>query len=481
MADTSSRSVTVNFVWRLLERFGAQGVSLIVSIILARLLDPEVYGTIALVTVFTTILQVFVDSGLGNALIQKKTVDDIDYSSVFYFNVAFGLLLYGLMFVSAPLISSFYNVPELVPVIRVLSLIVVVSSVKNIQHAFVARNMLFKRFFWATLGGTIFAGVLGVIMAYYGLGVWALVAVNLVNMVIDTIILWITVGWRPRRLFSWERLKTLLSFGWKLLFARLVETVYAECRSLIIGKMYTSSDLAFFNRGKQYPTMLVTNIDYSITSVLFPVMSSIQDDKEKCKALVRRAVSLNTYIIAPTMMGLAVCAEPLVRIVLTEKWLPCVPFLRIFCLTLAFLTFNTANMNSYRSLGRSDVYLKVELIRKTVGILVLIATMWFGVMWIALGEIIVTFLSMIITAQPNKKFLNYGFGEQLKDVLPSLFLTACMGIIVYPISKLHISDIWILLMQVVAGISVYVLGSILMKLDTFKYMLGLLKNLKRKH
>ena len=325
MADTSAKSVSRNFAWKLFERIGAQGISLIVSIILARLLEPSVYGTIALVTVFTTILQVFVDGGFASALIQKKEVDDIDYSSVFYFNLVFGLALFTIMYLLAPIIADFYKTPDLIPVIRVLSSIVIISSVKNVQHAYVARNLLFKRFFWATLGGTIIAGVISVLMAYNGYGVWALVASILINMFIDTVILWITVGWKPKLVFSLNRLRSLISFGWKLLIARLIETIYSESRSLIIGKLYSSSDLAFFNRGKQYPNLIVNNVDYSISSVLFPVMSSYQDDKDKCKSIVRRAITLNTYIVAPAMMGFAVCAEQFVRIVLTEKWLPCVP------------------------------------------------------------------------------------------------------------------------------------------------------------
>lgn len=470
MNEISGRKFTTNLIWRLLERFGAQGISFIVSIILARILDPGVYGTIALVTVFTSLLQVFVDSGLGNALIQKKEVDDIDYSSVFYFNVAFGLILYFIMFLAAPFIAKFYRLPELTPVIRVLSLTVVVSSVKNIQQAYVAKNMLFKRFFWSTIGGTVVAAIIGIIMAYNDCGVWSLVALNLINLCIDTTILWITVKWKPKLLFSWERLKGLLSFGWKLLVARMIETFYSECRSLIIGRVYSSEDLAYFNRGKQYPNLLVTNIDYSLTSVLFPVMSAAQDDKEKCKSIVRRAITTNIYIIAPLMMGMTVCAEPIVRLILTDKWLPCVPYLRIFCFTLAFMTFNTANMNSYRSLGRSDLYLKIELIRKAFGIGVLVVTMKFGVMWIAYGEIIATLISMLVTAVPNKKFIGYGFFEQLRDVIPSLILATAMGACVYPISMIGLGDGATLFIQIGVGIVVYLVGSIVFKFEPFIYL-----------
>ena len=257
----SSNSTIYNFIWRFAERCGAQLVSFIVSIVLARILVPEDYGTIALVTVFTAILQVFVDSGLGTALIQKKEADDLDFSSVFYFNLVVCVILYIGMFVASPYIAAFYGDDTLTPIIRVLSLTIIISGVKGIQQAYVSRNMLFKRFFFSTIGGTIFSAILGIGMAYAGFGVWALVVQQLSNTAIDTLILWITVKWRPKKLFSWSRLKVLLSFGWKLLVSSLLDTGYNNLRNLIIGKMYSSADLAFYNQGDKFPKVIVTNIN----------------------------------------------------------------------------------------------------------------------------------------------------------------------------------------------------------------------------
>ncbi|MBR3739242.1 MAG: lipopolysaccharide biosynthesis protein, partial [Clostridia bacterium] len=253
MKRNSNSTVFTSLLWRFAERIGAQGVSFIVSIVLARILDPELYGTIALVTVFTAILNVFVDSGLGSALIQKKDADDLDFSSVFYFNVTACCALYLLIFLAAPLIAAFYKDSTMTPIVRVLSLMLVISGVKNILQAYVSRTMQFKRFFFATLGGTIGAAVIGIYMAYRGYGVWALVAQQIFNAAVDTLILWITVKWRPKKMFSWERLKGLLAYGWKLLVSALLDTVYNELRQLIIGKKYTSADLAFYNRGRQFP------------------------------------------------------------------------------------------------------------------------------------------------------------------------------------------------------------------------------------
>ena len=328
MSNQIDNKTTIkNFIWRFAERCGAQGVSFIVSIVLARLLEPSVYGTIALVTVFTTILQVFVDSGLGTALIQKKDADDLDFSSVFYFNFTVCLVLYFGMFVSAPYIAKFYGDETLVPVIKVISLTLVIAGVKNIQQAYVSRNMLFKRFFFSTIGGTIASAFVGIFMAYIGMGVWALVAQQLSNATIDTIILWVTVKWKPKRMFSWKRLKELLSYGWKLLVSALLETVYNNLRNLVIGKLYSSADLAYYNQGDKFPKLIVTNINTSIDSVLLPTMASAQDDSARVKNMTRRAIKTSTYIMAPLMIGLAFCANTIVELVLTEKWLPCVPFL----------------------------------------------------------------------------------------------------------------------------------------------------------
>ena len=389
-------SVISNFIWRFAERCGAQIVTFIVSIVLARILAPEEYGTIALVTVFTTILQVFVDSGLGTALIQKKNADDLDFSSVFYFNLFMCLVLYLAMFLAAPYIARFYDDISLIPIIRVISLTIVVSGVKGIQQAYVSRNMLFKRFFFSTIGGTLFSAVLGIIMAYAHFGVWALVAQQLSNPIIDTLILWVTVRWRPQLMFSWKRLTKLLSFGSKLLASSLLDTIYSNLRNLIIGKIYSSSDLAFYNQGDKFPKVIVTNINSSIDSVLLPSMSSVQDNHEKVKSMTRRAIKTSTYIMAPLMMGLAFCATPIVQLVLTDKWLPCVPFLQVFCITYMFWPVHTANLNAINAMGRSDWFLRLEIVKKIVGLIILLSTMWFGVVAMAYSLLLSSVLSQIV-------------------------------------------------------------------------------------
>jgi len=467
-------------IWRFLERCGAQGVTFLVSVVLARLLDPSVFGTVALVTVFTAILQVFVDSGMGNALIQKKDADDLDFSSVFYFNLSACILLYVCMFFAAPLIASFYNMPELTPVVRVLSLTLIISGVKNVQQAYVSRNLLFKKFFFATLGGTIGAAVIGIWMAWRGYGVWALVAQHLFNATLDTIILWVTVKWRPKRAFSLERLKGLFSYGWKLLVSALLDTGYNNLRSLIIGKLYTSADLAFFNRGKQFPNLIVTNINTSIDSVLLPTMSKEQDNKDRVRDMTRRAIKTSTFIMMPLMMGLAVCAEPLIRIVLTDKWLPSAFFLRVFCFNYAFYPIHTANLNAIKAMGRSDLFLKLEVIKKIVSIAALVSTMFISVEAMVLALPVTSVLGQIINSWPNRTLLEYSYKAQLLDMLPQIGLSVVMGGVIFLIQFLRLSDIATLLTQVPLGALIYIAGSKLLHVDSYEYVKGLIRSFTKR-
>ena len=466
--------VIKNFIWRFAERCGAQIVLFIVSIVLARILMPEDYGTIALVTVFTNILQVFVDSGLGTALIQKRDADDLDFSSVFFFNFVVCIIIYLGLFIVAPFIAHFYGNDGLISIIRVIGLTIVVSGVKGIQQSYVSRNMIFKKFFFSTLGGTIISAILGIAMAYAGAGVWALVVQQLSNTIIDTVILWITVKWRPKLQFSWNRLKGLLNYGWKLLVSELLGTVYNNLRSLIIGKIYTSSDLAYYNQGDKFPNVIVSNVNVSIDSVLLPTISSVQDDRNRVKEMTRRAMKTSVYIMAPLMMGLAFCATPIVRLVLTDKWLPCVPFLQVFCITYMFFPIHTANLNAIKALGRSDLFLKLEIAKKIVGLIVLFATMNISVMAMAYSLLIVSVLGQIINSWPNRKLLNYGYMEQLKDILPGIIIAVCMGAGVYCVSFIGFSDVLTLCIQIPLGMIIYILLSKVLKMESYVYLIDVL-------
>ncbi len=471
--------VLTNFLWRFAERSGAQLVQFVVSIVLARILAPEVYGTIALVTVFTTVLNVFVDSGMGNALIQKKDADDLDFSTVFFFNMAASLILYGVMFAASPLIADFYCDPDLTWVIRVLSLTIVIAGLKNVQQAYVSRTMQFKRFFFATLFGTAGAAVIGISMACMGFGVWALVGQQLFNTMVDTIILWVTVKWRPKFQFSFDRLGGLFSFGWKLLVSALLDTIYNNIRQLIIGKSYSSSDLAYFNRGKQFPYFFITNINTAIDSVLLPTLSREQDNADRVREMTRRVIKTSTFIMAPLMLGLAAVADPLVRIILTEKWIFCVPFMRIFCVVLVFYPVHTANLNAMKAMGRSDLFLKLEVIKKIVGITILVISMQFGLMAMAYSMLVESAIAIVLNSWPNRRLLRYSPAQQFLDYLPGIALASVMAVLVWLIQLTGLHDLLLLPVQILAGALIYLAGSWILRFDSLRFLLDTLKNFKK--
>jgi O-antigen/teichoic acid export membrane protein len=361
-----------------------------------------------------------------------------------------------------------------------MGLTLLISGIKNVQQAYISRTMQFKRFFYATLGGTIVAAILGITLAYQGYGVWALVIQSLINSTIDTVVLWVTVKWRPKAIFSFSRLKGLLSYGWKMLMSSLLDTIYNNIRQLIIGVKYSAKDLAFYNKGKHFPDLVITNINTSIDSVLLPTMSKEQDNIAQVKKMTRRAIKMSTYIMAPIMMGLAFVGQPLIRLVLTDKWIPCVPYMCIFCITYMFFPVHTANLNAIKAMGRSDLFLKLEIIKKVIGIIALVSTMHFGVMAMTYSLIFTSVASQIINSWPNRKLLNYGYLEQLKDILPGILLAVFMGVCVSFVALLNFPDIVTLMIQVPTGAMIYIGLSKLFKLDSFEYLWQMLKSFKHK-
>ena len=475
----STNQVIVNFIWKFMERTGSQLISFIVSIILARLLMPADYGIIALCMVFIFILQVFADSGLGTALIQKKDPDDLDFSTVFYTNIFLAVGLYIIMYLLAPLIAIFYSMPDLVGLIRVLSLVLLINGLRNVQQSYVSKHMIFKQFFYSTLTASVLSAVIGISMAYAGFGMWALVAQQLSNGLIATIVLWWTVPWRPIFSYSFSRLKELFSFGSKLLVAMLISNAYDQLWQLVIGKIYSPSSLAFFNQGQKFPQVIVTNINASIDSILLPTMASEQDHRERVRDMTRRAIKTSIFIMAPMMMVLAFSSTNVVTLVLTEKWLPCVPFLCIFCINYMFWPVHTANLNAINALGRSDIFLKLEIIKKVVGISVLLFTMQYSVMAMAYGMLLTGVLGQIINSWPNRKLLGYGYLHQLRDLLPSIALAVVSGAVAYGIGmmQLPIHLALVIALQVIVGAVTYLALSYLFRVDSLLYLFQIIKPL----
>lgn len=480
-------SVITSLIWKFLERIGTQGVQFIVAIVLARLLSPADFGLIALVTVFVTIANVFVQSGLNTALIQKKNADNLDFSTVFYSCLALAVLLYLGLFFGAPIIAQFYNNQvELIPVIRVLGLMLPLGALNAIQEAYVARNMMFKKLFYRSIGAIIPAGIIGVVCAYLGFGIWSLVAQQLSNAFLICVIMWFTVKWRPSLSFSFERWKGLFSFGWKLLCSALLDTFYRNIRDLVIGKLFTPADLGFYNRGDQFPKIIIANINSSIQSVLLPSLSTVQDDRARLKSLARRSIKTSSFLILPMMTGLAAVAKPLTLVVLGEKWLPAVPFIQICCFSYAFWPIHTTNLSAINAVGRSDVFLKLEIIKKCYGLAVLALAIWLfrSPVGIAMSAAITAPLGSFVNAYPNKKLLNYGFIEQMKDFVPSFLLSLAMGSSIYfggnfLTENLNLTPVLLLVMSVIVGLLLYLGLAKAFRFECLDYLIKTMKDLKR--
>lgn len=469
--DDFKNSVISSLFWKSLERGGVTGIMFIVQIILARLLLPADYGIIALIVVFIAISQIFVESGLGTALIQKKEVTEIDYSSVFYLSLGVALISYSILFVAAPFIAAFYNQPSITAVLRVLGLILFFGALNSVQNAIIARNFLFRKLFISSFAAVLIAGTIGIGMAYTGYGVWALVGQQLASIVALCAIMGFTLRWRPKLLFSLVRVKELYSFGWKLLTSSLIGVTYENLSLLVIGKLYPASMLGYYTKGREFPGILVSNIDSSIQAVMLPAYSRNQDNKFVVKQIMRRALVTSSFLVFPAMAGLAAVAEPLIELLLTDKWLIAVPFLQIFCATYAFWPVHTANLQAINALGRSDIFLKTEIARMAFGVSVLAVTIPIGIYAMALGTVLTGIISTFINAYPNKLLLNYSFAEQWRDLMPALILSLIMCGVSYSILFLNLPILVTLIVQIVVGIAVYAGLAWLLGLESLTYIM----------
>lgn len=468
-------NIFANFRWAFAERIMAQIVSFVVSIILARLLAPEDYGIIAMVSVFTGISSALALTGFGSSLIQKKEASDVDFSSTLYFSFGVICVVYLILFFLAPYLSVWTGYEGLAPYIRVMSLALVASSIITVQNAYVMRQMKFRLLFLSSVCATGLSACVGIFMALRGYGAWALVGQYLTKSVADVIVISFLSGWRPRLVFSIDSIRAVYGFGWKIAVSSVTDALYRQLRSLVIGVKYTSADLAFYDKGNQFPSLLITNVDSTIANVLMPILSRMQEDRQAVKDTVRKAIQISSTVLFPALIGLAVCGESVITLILTEKWLPCVPYLRIFCITYMFYPIHTANLNAIKAMGRSGVYLKLEIIKKVMGLTLLLLTYHISVMAMAYSLILSSLLSQLINTWPNRKLLDYRYLEQLKDILPSILLAVFMGCCMWLVNLAHLPDIVTLVIQILIGAAVYLGGSALLKLDTFEYLWNVVK------
>lgn len=459
-----------------MERILAQLVTFVVSIVLARILIPEAYGIVALAQVFINLANVFVTVGLNASLIQQDDIDALDYSTALYTNLGLAVILYVILFITAPVIANFYSMPLISPLLRVLGMRLIIGAYNSVQRAFVSRNLLFRKFFWSTLGGTLVSAIVGVLMAVKGFGAWAIVGQYLTNSTIDTIVLAITVPWKPKLLFSVNRLKRMYSFGWKVLAATFLNTCYLEIRSMVIGREYSSGDLAYYNQGRQFPQLFYTNLSSAVTSVMFPVLSKSKNEEWAFNRQLHRTIQVLTYLIFPLMAGLIMTASPIVKIVLSEKWLPCVFFLKAYALSYAILPVQTVAEQALKAAGRSDLFLKLFFVEKGVGIALILITMRISVDAIAVGMFAGAVFSTILHVLSLRHITDYRLKDFMVDISQNLIVTLLMCSSVFLVGLTLNSTLIKLILQVITGVVVYITVSILIKNTSMFYIVEMINN-----
>lgn len=421
-------------VWTLLEKMSTQLVAFVVGMILARLLTPDDYGTVALTAIFFAVASVLVDGGFGGALIQKKDADDLDFNSVFYLNIAISFLAYAILFFAAPWIADFFCVPVMKEVIRVSSLCLVFNAVGAIQNAELTKKMLFHLSFRVSLITCIASAVCGVTLAFLGYGVWALVWSSLTSSLVGVIARWTIIAWRPKPMFSFRRLKPLFSYGWKMSVSSLLDAFFGNLNGLVIGRLYSRADLAYVNKGTSLPSLAMNEVDATIGRVSFPALVLLQNDKGRLREAMRRMMSCSTFLTFPLMVGVAACAKSELRLLYGEQWLPAAPYMMLACFAFALRPFHTINLKGIMALGRSDIFLILEIIKKMIVLAVILGASRLGVFtWMAISAFAVGPLYVLINSWPNRRLLDYTIGQQVRDILPTALVCIPEALVVFGI------------------------------------------------
>lgn len=467
-----------SLIYKFSERLMLKGLGLIISIILARLLSPTEFGQIAIIMVFINLSIVFIDSGLNTALVQDKHTSKEDYSTVFYVSFAIAVFIVIILWFTAPLIGKYYDDSTLVLPLRVYSFSLLVGAAKSVLVAKMQREMQFKQMMWCNLVACVLSGSIGVIMAYAGYGIWALIAYYFASTLLTCFLLSYATKWHPILKFSINRAKKLFSFGWKIMISGVLCSVYYDIRALIIGKLYSSADLGYYNRGQQIPDVVSHTIEGALQSVMFPVMSQCQDEKEKVKSILLRTTSMGALIIMPVMLGIAAISEPLVSFLLTDKWLPCVIYMQLICLANISIPINKPCLIAIQSLGRSDIFMKLEIVRRVAMLLILIVSVicFDSVLAIAVSYVFSLWFDYFIIIYPTKRLTGLRLTEHLKAVYKIAIASILMAIAVFMIGQINLRSWLLLLIQIPSGICIYILLCQLLKIDSYHDLLNKIKS-----
>ncbi len=475
MKEESLKIKTIKGVaWSGIERFSVQGVQFLVMLLIARLLDPKDFGLIGMLTIFIAVSDSLIESGFSQALIRKQDRSDIDNSTVFYFNIVVSAIIYALLFVVAPWVADFYKEPQLTLLMRVLCLIVVINSFAVVQRSLYTAKIDFKTQARASFISALLSGGVGLIFAYCEYGVWTLVWQQLSRAFINNILLWVYSSWYPRLIYSWKSFKELFTFGSKLMVSGLIDTIYRNIYQIIIGKMFSASSLGYYTQANQISTLPSSNINGIIGSVTYPVLSSIQNDDDRLAVNYRKLLRVSAFIVFPLMSGLAAIAYPLINVVLGEKWKETATLLIPISFAMMWYPVHAINLNLLKVKGRSDLFLKLEIIKKVLGLGVLLATFPFGLVVMCYGKILGSLFSLIVNTYYTGKLIKVGFWTQMRDLSGTLFLSLSMFLLVYGVTLL-VSNLWYqLTLGVIFGVSFFLILSYVLQLKEIDYIKSLI-------
>lgn len=473
------KNTVTSLVWKLFERGGRAIVELAVQVVMARLLAPDEFGALAIMLVFINVGNVVVQSGLNTALVQAESIDDDDTSTVFWLSFGASILLYGIVFFASPLIAEFYGMEYIVWPLRALSLILLITALNSVQVALVQRELKLRKVFNATLVAVLISGAAGIAAAVIGAGLWALVLQQLLYQTINCIVLRLQIRWRPSLVFSRSKARKHFSFSWKLLASGLLEQGYQSLSDLIIGKQFSATSLGLVSQGKKYPQALGSMLDGAIQPVMLSAVSRVQSDVSQVKRLVRRALKTSTFLIVPSMTLFAVAAEPIVGLLLGEKWLPCVPFLQMYCFIYALFPIHTSNLQALNGMGRSDLFLKLELVKKAYGIcFILFAAFVLKDVHLMVAMYMLSgVIATIVNAHPNKRVIGYSYGEQLRDIAPAFALSAVAGGLALLCGSFVSNEVLRIVVDVAVMAVAYLGLARLLHLESLEYLLATLKEM----
>lgn len=475
MEESLKNKTVKGIVWSSVERFSVQGIQFLVMIVMARLLTPKDYGLVGMVAIFIAVAQSLVDSGFSQALIRKQNRTETDNSTVFYFNIVVGILLYLVLFAIAPWVADFYNSPELTALMRVICLSVVFNSFVVVQRALLTVNIDFKTQAKASLTAAVVSGVIGIGMAYSGFSYWSIVAQQLVNLGLNTLLLWIFTRWRPRWIYSWGSFRELFTFGSKLMFSGLLDVVYRNMYLLVIGKVFTASSLGYYTRANQFAEFPSSNLTGIMQRVTYPVLCQIQDDDERLAQIYRRFLRLSAFLIFPLLVGLSAVAEPFVLLLLKEQWLFAATLLQIICFAMMWYPIHAINLNLLQVKGRSDLFLRLEIIKKAIAVLILCVTIPMGLIAMCVGQILSSLIALIINTNYTGKLIQVGFLRQMRDLLPTLLLSLSMWGVVYGITSCLSGIILQLIVGIIAGMVYYIALSALFHFPELKELYSIIR------